>query len=274
MLASFLLSLREGLEAALIIGIVLAALRKIGHQSLSISIWQGAFFAIITSILAGLALSWIGAEFEGRTEQIYEGTMMVVAAMLLTWMIIWMRRQTANLKKELEAGVEQASTGQAKPWALFWLSYLAVGREAIELVLFLTAAQLATGKIQTMLGAALGLGVAIGLGWAFVASSRRMNLRLFFSTTNILLVLFAAGLLAHGVHEFTEAGIIPAGVEQVWNMNAFLDESQPFGQLLTALFGYNGNPSLTEILAYGAYFLFAFVLWKKFSPTPRFQSAH
>jgi len=274
MLASFLLSLREGLEAALIIGIVLAALRKIGHASLSRSVWQGAFVAVIASILAGLALSWMGAEFEGRTEEIFEGTMMVVAAIMLTWMIIWMRRQSTNLQKELEAGVKQASTGQGRHWALFWLSFLAVGREGIELVLFLTATQMATGLIQTLLGAALGLSVAIGLGWAFFTSSKRMNLRLFFNATNILLILFAAGLLAHGVHEFNEAGVIPSGIEHVWNINAILDENQPFGQILTALFGYNGNPSLTEILAYGAYFLAALVLWKKLSPTPGFRSVH
>ena len=165
MLASFLLSLREGLEAALIIGIVLAALGKTGHLKLSGSVWQGAFVAVIASILAGLALSWMGAEFEGRTEEIFEGTMMVVAAIMLTWMIIWMRRQSTNLQKELEAGVKQASTGQGSHWALFWLSFLAIGREGIELVLFLTATQMATGLIQTLLGAALGLSVAIGLGW-------------------------------------------------------------------------------------------------------------
>jgi high-affinity iron transporter len=95
-----------------------------------------------------------------------------------------------------------------------------------------------------------------------------MSLRLFFNVTNILLVLFAAGLLAHGVHEFNEAGIIPPVIEHIWDVNPILDEKQPIGQLLTALFGYNGNPALTEMLAYLVYFFSAWALWKRIAPAP------
>jgi high-affinity iron transporter len=100
-----------------------------------------------------------------------------------------------------------------------------------------------------------------------------MSLRQFFNVTNILLVLFAAGLLAHGVYEFNEAGIIPPMIEHGWDINFILDESQTFGLLLMALFGYNGNPSLAEILAYGAYFVVAWLLWNKFAPVPFLNSA-
>jgi high-affinity iron transporter len=263
LLASFLLSLREGLEAALIIGIALAALRKMGRTGLAPAIWRGVLAALGISLLAGLALTWIGAEFGGRGEQLFEGTAMLAAAALLTWMIIWMRRQAASLQKNLEAEVVQAAAGRNNTRALFWLSFLAVSREGLELVLFLIAAQMASDRLQTMLGAVLGLAGAIALGWLLFASSKHLSLRQFFNATNILLILFAAGMVAHGIHEFNEAGIIPSVIEHVWDLNFALDEKQTIGQLLTALFGYNANPSLTEIIGYLAYFLGLGLLWKR-----------
>lgn len=266
MLASFLLALREGLEAALIVGIVLAALRKVNRAHLSSAVWQGVLSAIGFSVLAALILNWLGAEFEGRAEEIFEGITMVLAAGLLTWMIIWMRRQSTGMQKELEAGVANATAGQENRWALFWLAFLAVGREGLELVLFLTAVQMTTDAFQTFSGAFLGLTAAFALGSALFVSSKRLNLRTFFTVTNILLVVFAAGLLAHGVHEFNEAGIIPPVIEHVWDVNPILNEKEPVGQFLTAIFGYNGNPALTEILAYIAYCVAAWALWKNLTP--------
>jgi high-affinity iron transporter len=263
MLASFLLSVREGLEAALIIGIVLAALRKMERTSLILAIWRGVFAAVGISLLAGLALTWVGAEFEGRTEVIFEGTTMLAAAALLTWMIVWMRRQATTMQKDLEGGVRQAAAGRDNQRALFWLSFFAVGREGLELVLFLVAAQMATDALQTILGAVLGLAVAIILGWTLFASSKRLSLRQFFNVTNILLVLFAAGLIAHGIHEFNEAGVIPSVIEHIWDLNPILNEKHVFGELLTAVFGYNANPSLTEVMAYLAYFLGLGIIWKR-----------
>lgn len=261
MLAGFLLSLREGLEAALIIGIVLAALRKTDRAALMPVVWQGLVAAIAASLLAGWVLNWLGAEFEGRAEEIFEGFTMLAAAILLTWMIFWMRRQAVSRKKDLEIGVSQAA-GQGNRRALFWLSFFAVGREGIELVLFLVATKLTSGAVQTFLGAITGLLFAALLGWILFTSSKRLRLEQFFLFTNILLVFFAAGLVAHGVHEFNEAGIIPAIVEHIWDINPILNEKQPVGQMLTALFGYNANPSLSESLAYLAYFLGVGVLWK------------
>lgn len=263
MLASFLLSIREGLEAALIIGIVLAAVRKIGRPNLTPAIWRGVAAAVGFSVVAALALNWLGASFEGRAEEIFEGVAMLTAAVLLTWMIIWMRRQAATLKQDLEAEVKVAAAGKSGGRTLFWLSFLAVGREGLELVLFLVAARITTDALQTLLGAALGLAAAITLGWMLFATSKRLSLRQFFNVTNILLVFFAAGLVAHGVHEFNEAGVIPAIIEHVWDLNPVLNEKQLVGQLLTALFGYNANPSLSEVIAYVAYFVGLGLAWKR-----------
>lgn len=273
MLASFLLALREGLEAALIVGIVLAALRKVNRIHLSSSVWQGVIAALAFSILAGLGLNWLGAEFEGRAEEIFEGVTMILAAGLLTWMIVWMRRQSAGIQKELEKGVANATEGRENRWALFWLAFLAVGREGLELVLFLAAVQVTTDAFQTFAGAFWGLAASFALGVALFASSKRMSLGAFFTVTNVLLMLFAAGLLAHGVHEFNEAGIIPSVIEHMWDINPILDERGTPGQILAAIFGYNGNPSLTEVLAYLVYVSGALVLWKKLFPAPVRESS-
>lgn len=262
MLASLLLSLREGLEASLIIGVVLAAVRKTNQGRLIPVVWRGVAAAVTVSLLGGLVLTWLGAEFEGRAEQIFEGCTMLIAAILLTWMIFWMRRQSANLYRNLAGDISRAAQNQSG-WTLFWLAFLAISREGLELVLFLAAARFSSDPAQTALGALLGLSVAILFGWVLFASSKRMNLGQFFLVINILLVFFSAGLVARGVHEFNEAGLIPALVSQVWNLNPLLDSKLPAAQLLTALFGYNATPSLTEILAYLAYFLGLGWLWKK-----------
>ncbi len=263
MIASFLLSLREGVEAALIIGIVLAVLRKMDRNELRASVWQGAAAAIALSILAGLGFNWLGGEFEGRGEQLFEGTAMLIATAFLTWMIIWLKQHSGSMEKRLAAEVDKASQLSKSRRALFGLAFLAVGREGFELAVFLTAIQMTASSFQTILGALLGLIAAFVIGWVTFTSSKSLSLRSFFSLTNILLVLFAAGLLAHGVHEFIEAGIIPGVIEPVWNINSIVDDHSTHGQFLVALFGYNGNPSLTEVMAYVLYLVSAFIFLKK-----------
>ena len=137
---------------------------------------------------------------------------------------------------------------------MFILAFLAVFREGIELALFLIATRMASDTTSVVFGAFLGLGAAILLGWLLFASTRRLNLKRFFQVTNILLLFFAAGLVAHGVHELIEAGLIPAIIDPVWDINHILSDNSEFGLILKALFGYNGNPALTEVLAYLGYF--------------------
>jgi len=254
MLPSYLLSLREGIEAALIVGIVLGALRQMRRTDLSSAVWFGVISASILSVLVGTILTLLGLSFEGRAEEIFEGVTMLLAAGVLTWMIFWMSRQARNIKGELESGVRKAAFEGGKR-GLFILAFLAVLREGIELAFFLVASVFASNVQQTLIGALLGLGTAILLGWSLFATTVRLDLRRFFQVTGFLLILFAAGLVGHGVHEFNEAGIIPSVVEHVWDMNPILDENATLGLMLKALFGYNGNPSLTEVLAYFAYFV-------------------
>ena len=258
MLPSYLLSLREGIEAALIIGIVLGALRQMRRTELIPAVWAGTFSAVALSILGGVLLTTLGLSFEGAAEEIFEGITMLLAAALLTWMIFWMSRTARTLKSDLEADVHKAAFTTGKR-AVFFVAFLAILREGIELALFLTASVFATDTVQTLIGATLGLGTSILLGWSIFAAIIRLDLRRFFQVTGFLLILFAAGLVAHGVHEFNEVGWIPAVIEHVWDVNAIVDENSTFGLLLKALFGYNGNPSLTEMLAYVAYFVTVFI---------------
>jgi len=274
MLPTYLLSLREGLEAALIIGIVLGAVSKIRRNDLVPAVWLGTLSAIGVSILTAVVLTSIGASLTGAAEEIFEGITMLIAAGILTWMIFWMGKQARFLKGELEAGVNKAAASTGKR-AVFWLAFMAVVREGIELAIFITAAFFAGNQvegsasvIQTLAGTILGLGTAALLGWTIFATTVRLDLRRFFQVTGILLILFAAGLVAHGVHEFNEAGVIPSIVEHVWDVNMILDETSIVGELMKTLFGYNGNPSLTEVLAYLVYLITVSIFWRRENAVP------
>ena len=254
MLPSFLLSLREGIEAALIIGIIIGALNKLNQQELKPVVWRGALIAVALSFVFGLGLNFLGMEFSGQFEEIFEGLAMLLAAAILTWMILWMQRQGGQIQHDLEVKTAQTTLERGSS-ALFILAFLAVFREGIELALFLIAARMASDPISVLIGAILGLAGAILLGWLLFASTRRLNLKHFFQITNILLLFFAAGLVAHGVHELNEAGWIPVIIGSVWDINYILSDNSEIGGILKALFGYNGNPSLTEVLAYLGYFI-------------------
>ncbi|MFZ1239730.1 MAG: FTR1 family protein [Anaerolineae bacterium] len=256
MLPAFLLALREGLEAALIVGIVLGVLRKLGHNRQQVSVWQGAVAAIAVSLVAALLLYAVGLKMEGSAEQIFEGVTMLLAAAILTWMIFWMQTQGRRINRELETGVRQAVSGMGGNkghWALFSVAFIAVLREGIETALFLTATTFTAGGQATLLGALLGLSAAAALGYILFTTTRQLNVKRFFQVTSVLLILFAAGLVAHSIHEFNEVGWIPAVVEHLWDTNGLLDENSGLGLILKALFGYNGNPSLTEVLGYVVY---------------------
>jgi high-affinity iron transporter len=254
MIAALLITLREGLEAALIVGIVLGVLRKLRRRDRSPVVWAGVGAAVVASVVAGLVLNALGVAFEGRGEEVFEGVAMLLAAGVLTWMIFWMQRQGSQVQAELEADVRRAVTvGSA--WGLFGLAFVAVLREGIETVLFLTAAAFSATPAQTLAGGAIGLAIAVVLGWLMFAAGKRLAVGAFFRVTSALLILFAAGLLAHGVHELQEAALLPTVVEHVWDINPVLNENGPVGVFLKALFGYNGNPSLLEVLSYVGYFI-------------------
>ncbi len=252
MLTSFVLTLREGVEAALIIGILLGALHKLNQPQLNRMVWYGVACAGLVAFVAAIGLNLAEAEFEGLGEAIFEGITMLLAALILTWMIFWMNRQAREMKQTLESRIRQAVTSQNR-WAIFLLAFLSVVREGIELALYLLAARLASNPMETLGGSLIGLVAVFILGWFLIASSQRLSLKRLFQVTSIVLLLFSAGLVGLGIHAFNEAGWVPAVIDHVWNLNNILPESSFFGQVLTSLVGYEAAPSFTSMIFYLVY---------------------
>lgn len=278
MLPSFLLALREGIEAALIIGIVLGMLKKMNQLDRARNVWLGVGVAVAVSLIGAILLNVIGAEFEGPAEQAFEGITMLAAAGVLTWMVFWMQKQGRRIQSGLEADVKIA-INRGQGWALFSLAFFAVVREGLELALFLTAANFSAPEagvdapILGWLGGILGLIAAVIVGWLLFDTTARLNLRRFFRSTSILLIIFAAGLAGHAVHEFNELGWIPSVVEHLYDINTVLPEDTTLGLFLKALFGYNGNPSLTETIGYLGYFVAVYFAVRRMDRRPAIASS-
>ncbi len=200
--------LREGFEASLIVGIVLAFLNRTGRRQGFGAVWAGTIAALALSVTAAALLFAIGAELEGSAEAIFEGSAMLFAASLLTWMIFWMRRQARSIKRELEEQVESAlATGSA--FALALVAFVGVLREGVETALFLFGTVEGSNKLLASTSAAVGLAGAVFLGYLFYRGAARLNLRRFFTVTSVLLLVFAGWLLAQGLHELAEGGVLP-----------------------------------------------------------------
>ncbi len=261
MFGSFLITLREGLEAALIIGIVLAVLAKTKTGKGSRAIWLGTAAAILASLVVGGIVFLTFGDLHDPAEAIFEGTALFTAVAVLTWMIFWMRKQSVSLKADLQSQI-QSALNRGSMLSLALIAFMAVVREGIETVLFLFAANSTSeSPVLFILGGLLGLAVAAAIGYAIYKNSSRLNLRKFFTVTGLLLIVFGAGLLAQAVHEFNELGIIPPVIENVWNTNGILSDSSTLGNFLQAIFGYNASPSLTEVMAYLGYLIPALFIY-------------
>jgi high-affinity iron transporter len=271
MIAEFIITFRETLEAALIIGIILAYLLKTKQTKYNNLVYIGVGSAVVASVIGAFLFNTLAGGFEGTTEQIFEGIAMLFASFLITLMILWMMKQK-HIILDLHKKVSKEIKERHK-FGLFFLVFISVFREGIETVIFLGAASFASTEGTSFIGSLLGIIAAIALGYFIFVASKRVNIKKFFNVTSVLLILFAAGLVAHGVHEFQEAKIIPTVIEHVWDINPeaprsaegiypFLHEKGSFGSILKGLFGYNGNPSLIEVLSYVAYLIFIIILWK------------
>ena len=172
-----------------------------------------------------------------------------------------MRKQAVNIKEQLHGEIKSAITS-GSTYALFGLAFIAVVREGIETALFLFAATRETeSTVLSLVGGIIGLVAAVIIGYAVYKGTSRLNLRVFFNVTGFLLILFATGLVAHGIHEFQEAGVFPIVIEHVWDINNVFPEQSVIGRFFAAVFGYNGNPSLVEVIAYTGYLSITSVLF-------------
>ncbi len=256
MIVSLLITFREGVEASLIVGILLGYLKKTGQTQYTKYAWAGVIAAVVVSIAVAAAILAVGAELEGQAEQLFEGTMLFIAVALVTGMIFWMRYQSRTLKSSLEHEMN-AAVQTGRPRALFATTFFAVVREGIETALFISAVAFTTKSVDTLVGSVLGLLIATLVGYLIYVSSVRLNLRTFFSVTSILLLIIAAGLFGRAIHEFIEAGILPALQEGVYNINGILPAESTVGLILKALFGYNAAPDLLESIGYISYLALA-----------------
>ena len=260
LLTGLLTGLREGVEAALIVSIVLAYLARTGNTRHFSRIWLGTALAIGVSIAVGVTLFLTIGGFEGAAEQIFEGVAMTIAAAAVTWMLFWMRRTSANIKGELHAAVDRSLT-EGSLFGLTLLAFTAVIREGIETALFLLGQATAAGtsSSSTLVGALIGLAVAVVIGYALYRGARVINLRTFFSWTGVALIFIAAGLLSHAVHEFVEAGLITVGTSQAFDISNILPHDPEagamgvVGSILRAIFGYSSTPEWITLLTWAAY---------------------
>jgi high-affinity iron transporter len=264
--AGFLTGLREGVEAALILAIVLAYLVKTGNGAQTGKVWLGAGLAILVSVVVGFFVFQTAGGLEEPYEQIWEGAAMLVAAAVVTWMLFWMRRQASGLRSELHAQIDRVIS-EGTVLGLAVLAFTAVIREGIETSIFLsaqaTSAEAGAGSV--LLGALIGIAAAVVIGWLFYTGSRRINLRTFFTWTGVALVFIAAGLLSHAVHEFIEVadfyGIEVVGSQTAYDISAVLSHEEGIGQFLRAIFGYSASPEILTLVVHVTYLIVVLALY-------------
>lgn len=252
MAATFLITLREGLEAALIVGIIAAYLVRIDRRDALPRVWLGVVAAVLVSVVAGVLVAMTIGRLPLLVQEGIEGSSALIAVAVLTWMLFWMRRQGRAMKGELERGV-QSALGRASTMALAALAFVAVLREGLETVLFLLAIGSSAGVgLATVLAGLAGLAVAVAIGWAIFLAGIRIDLRRFFTVTGAMLIFVAAGLVAFSVHELGEAGLI-RNTGELFDLGGVLPETSLFGSLLAGLFGYRSAPTPLEALGYLMY---------------------
>jgi len=259
-----IISLREGLEVALILVIMLSYLKKTSQSDLRRFVINGSVFAAIVSLGAAIVVGLFWGVFEGAMLNIFEGTVVLIAALLLTTMILWMWKAGSSVAKDIEMSMESNIVKQSGI-GLALLSFSLVLREGVELSLFSMALVIQEGDLSYV-GVVLGLVFAAGIGFGIYKGSLKISMKSLFKWTSVFLILFAAGMIAYGIHELQEAGLLLIGPLEVWNINPpllpdgsypLLHENGAIGGLAKALFGYNGNPSALEVVAYLAYITIA-----------------
>lgn len=254
MLAPFLIMLREGIEAALIVGIIASYLRQTDRGAWLPAIWIGVFLAMSMSLFVGAGVLLASAQFPQRLQEGFEAVVGLLAVVILTWMVFWMRRAARDLRSVLQDGVDRAMTApQGATWALIAMSFFAVAREGLESVFFLLAIFQQSPGPQAPLAALGGMAVAVAVGFVVYAGGVRIDLRKFFRITAILILMVAAGLLGGVLRNLHEAGVWNLMQGHLYDLGAVLPETGLAGAVLSGLFGYRDAPTTGEALVWAAY---------------------
>ncbi|MCZ0208948.1 iron uptake transporter permease EfeU [Streptomyces achromogenes] len=253
MFSNYLIGLREGLEASLVVCILIAYLVKTGRRDAIKPIWAGIGVAIAIAMGFGCALEFGSQELTFQAQEALGGSLSIVAVGLVTWMVFWMRRTARNLRSELHGKLDAAlklGTG-----ALVATAFLAVGREGLETALFVWASVHAAsdGTPRPLVGVALGLATAVLLGWLFYRGALKINLAKFFTWTGGMLVVVAAGVLAYGFHDLQEADWVPGLNDLAFDISGAIPPDSWYGTLLKGVFNFQPDPTVVQITVWALY---------------------
>ncbi len=266
MFVPFLIMLREGLEAALIVSLIASYLKRTQRTRWFGAMWAGVFIAAALCLALGLFINATTGEFPQKQQELFEGIVAVIAVVILTWMVFWMRKVSRNVKAQLEEAVDQAlQKGGNNGWALVLMVFLAVAREGLESVFFLLAAFTQDVGLAPPVGAVLGLLCAAAIGALIYWGGVRLNLAKFFKWTSLFIIFVAAGLAAGAIRAFHEAGLWNHYQSVAFDLSATLSTHTLFGTLLESLLGYQEAPSVSEVVVWLIYLIPALLPF--FTPT-------
>jgi high-affinity iron transporter len=270
MLIPFLIMLREGIEAALIVGIVASYLKQSGRGALMPAVWVGVLLATALSLFAGAGLQLLAAEFPQKQQELFEGVVGLIAVVMLTSMVFWMRKAARSIKGELQASIDKALTKGAdgQGWALIGMVFLAVAREGLESVFFLLAVFQQSSGWEAPVGALAGIAVSVAIGWGLYSGGVRLDLRRFFRYTGLFILLVAAGLLAGVLRKLHEGGVWNHLQTVVFDMSDKLPMDSPVGAVLSGLLGYQAAPVVGEVVVYLAFLAVALFFFLRPASTP------
>ncbi|MBD8577786.1 FTR1 family protein [Pseudomonas syringae] len=262
MLVPFLIMLREGIEAALIVGIIASYLKQTGRGQWMPAVWIGVFLACALALFVGGGLELMSAEFPQKQQELFEGLVGLLAVGILSSMVFWMRKVGRSIKTELHQSLDSALGGSRnQTWALIAMVFFAVAREGLETVFFLLAVFQQSSDASAPLGALLGLILSAGFGIALYRGSLRLNLSLFFRWTGLFILVVAAGILGNSVRSLHEAGVWNHLQEVVFDISATLPMDGPTGSVLAGMFGYQDAPTVSVLGAWLIYLVGALVLF-------------
>jgi high-affinity iron transporter len=251
-LSNFLIGLREGLEAALVVGILVAYLVQVGRRDRLAPVWMGVAAAVALSLGFGAVLTFTSQSLSFQAQEAFGGVMSIIAVGFVTWMVFWMRSAARSMKSELQGRLDTALAMGGG--ALVLMAFIAVGREGLETALFLWANAQATGSsTQPLLGAVLGLASACVLGYLIYRRAVAIDLARFFTWTGAALIVVAAGVLSYAVHDLWEAGIITFGTNTAWDITSWYSATSWYGSILKGVFNFSPNPNVIDVVVWWAY---------------------
>ena len=261
MLATLVIFLREGVEASMIVAILLAYLNRIGQREHFRDVFIGVGAALLLAGGGGVAAYYTIRSYNGsRVQTIFETVTYLVAATVLTYMTFWMRKHARSLSKELRARADAALDGRAR-WGLGLLAFQAVGREGLETVVFTLAIVFSTSAASALSGAVIGLAGSLGIAFVIYRLGHKLNLARFFTVIGVLLMVFAAGLLADSVENMQQLGWLPVLDAPMWHSARLLSEESALGDVLHSFFGYSDAPTPLQLLIYVGYLAIVVVIY-------------